>query len=175
MIRSRLREEQILVVEPMPYYANLIRDWLADLGFSNICICATVARARMLVVETRFSALIIDSKLEDGSGIKFAREIRFTTNALNRLTPMIILDSRSTRRRISAARDGGASEYVGKPMSRHSFVEHFQIAISDTRSFIKASNFFGPDRRRRPNSWNGNDRRRQSPRRVSIESGLAES
>lgn len=174
MTRSHLRDEHILVVEPSSYYTNLIRDWLADLGFREVISCATEFRARPLITDTRFAALVIDSKLEDGSGFKLARSIRHTPNALNRLTPMIILDNKATRRRISAARDGGISEYVCKPMSRKSFVEHFRIAINDNRSFIKAANFFGPDRRRRPSGWDGKDRRRQVPRRVSIESGLSE-
>lgn len=174
MSRPGPRDEHVLVIEPSSYYVNLIRDWLADLGFKDIITCATEERARLLVNDMRFVALVINSKLEDGSGIKLARAIRHTPNAINRLTPMIILDSKATRRRISAARDGGVSEYVCKPMSRRSFVEHFQFAITDKRSFIRASNFFGPDRRRRPADWDSKDRRRQAPRRVSLETGLAD-
>lgn len=158
--------EPVLLVEPTIYYVNLLRDWLTDLGFLDIHTCTTAHAARTLLDEQRFGAIVIDSKLEDGSGITLARDVRHSTRSVNRMTPIVILDGRATRRRVSAARDGGASEYVCKPMSRRSFTEHLRIALSDQRSFIKAHGFFGPDRRRRPSGWEGDDRRRIKPRRV---------
>ena len=90
--------------------------------------------------EMRYSALVIDAKLEGGSGILLAREIRHSSQSPNRMAPMVLLDCRSTSRRVSAARDGGASEYVCKPMSRKAFTQHFRKAVTDSRSFINISN-----------------------------------
>lgn len=174
MSRIKRAPDAVLIVEPSAYYTSLLRDWLAELGFRDVYTCTTAEVARVHINEQRFAALVIDSKLEDGSGIVLARQTRHTANSPNRMTPVIVLDGRATRRRVSAARDGGASEYVCKPMSRKSFCEHFRIAINDGRSFIKSGAFFGPDRRRHLAGWDGKDRRRQTPRRVSIEDGLAE-
>jgi two-component system chemotaxis response regulator CheY len=127
-----------------------------------------------MATEQKYGAIVIDARLQDGSGIMLAREIRHAPHSPNRMTPMVLLDCRSTRRRVSAARDGGASEYVCKPMSRKSFTAHFLKAVSDSRSFIKARGYFGPDRRRRASGWDGTDRRRQAPRRVRVQEGLAD-
>ena len=118
--------------------------------------------------------LVIDSKLEDGSGIALAREIRHDAHCPNRMTPLVILDSRSTRRRVSAARDGGVSEYVCKPMSRRSFTDHFRKALQDKRSYIKAKGYFGPDQRRKVSAWHDVERRRQRPRKIQIAEGLTD-
>jgi len=164
----------ILVAESSPYYVSLIRDWLSDAGYRDIEFCATVEQARTMTTEQKYGAIVIDARLQDGSGIMLAREIRHAPRSPNRMTPMVLLDSRSTRRRVSAARDGGASEYVCKPMSRKSFTAHFLKAVSDGRSYIKARGYFGPDRRRRSSGWDGAERRRQAARRVRVEEGLAD-
>ena len=174
MRTSRLLDGSVLVVEPSTYYSSLIRDWLSECGIRDVHFCATAEQARRRVDDERFSALVIDSKLEDGSGIALAREIRHAARCPNRMTPLVILDSRSTRRRISAARDGGASEYVCKPMSRRSFTDHFRKALLDKRSYIKAKGYFGPDRRRKVAIWHDGERRRVLPRQVPVAEGLTE-
>lgn len=174
MSRPRNPDLPVLVAETSSYYISLIRDWLSDIGYGDIHTCPSVDQARAMMNEMRYSALVIDAKLEGGSGIMLAREIRHSAQSPNRMAPMILLDCRSTRRRVSAARDGGASEYVCKPMSRKSFTQHFRKAVSEDRSFIKASGYFGPDRRRRASGWDGSDRRRHAPRRVPVEEGLSE-
>ncbi len=174
MTRSKGNTGIVLLIEPTIYYVNLLRDWLADLGFRDVVTCASAQAARLQLKDQKFTAVICDSKLEDGSGIALARGLRHSANSVNRMTPIVILDGRATRRRVSAARDGGASEYVCKPMSRRSFTEHLCIALNDRRSFIKANAFFGPDRRRKPSGWDGNDRRSIKPRRVPITGAGAE-
>jgi DNA-binding response OmpR family regulator len=174
MSRTKNMGLPILVAESSPYYVSLIRDWLSDAGYRDIEFCATVEQARTMTTEQKYGAIVIDARLQDGSGIMLAREIRHAPRSPNRMTPMVLLDSRSTRRRVSAARDGGASEYVCKPMSRKSFTAHFLKAVSDGRSYIKARGYFGPDRRRRSSGWDGAERRRQAARRVRVEEGLAD-
>jgi two-component system chemotaxis response regulator CheY len=174
MSRAKNMGLPVLVAESSSYYVSLIRDWLSDAGYGDIEFCATVEQARAMATEQKYGAIVIDARLQDGSGIMLAREIRHAPHSPNRMTPMVLLDCRSTRRRVSAARDGGASEYVCKPMSRKSFTAHFLKAVSDGRSFIKARGYFGPDRRRRASGWDGADRRRQAPRRVRVEEGLAD-
>jgi DNA-binding response OmpR family regulator len=174
MSRTKNMGLPILVAESSPYYVSLIRDWLNDTGYRDIEFCATVEQARTMTTEQKYGAIVIDARLQDGSGIMLAREIRHAPRSPNRMTPMVLLDSRSTRRRVSAARDGGASECVCKPMSRKSFTAHFLKAVSDGRSYIKARGYFGPDRRRRSSGWDGAERRRQAARRVRVEEGLAD-
>lgn len=171
---SRLLDRSVLVVEPSSYYSSLIRDRLSDSGIRDVHFCATAEQARSRANEERFSVLVIDSKLEDGSGIALAREIRHASRCPNRMTPLVILGSRSIRRRVSAARDGGVSEYVCKPMSRRSFTDHVRKALQDKRSYIKAKDYFGPDRRRKAAVWHDGERRRQIPKKIPIAEGLAD-
>ena len=174
MSRIKNMDLPVLVAESSSYSVSLIRDWLSDAGYGDIEFCSSVEQARAMANEQRFGVIVMDARLQDGSGFMLAREIRHAPHSPNRMTPMVMLDCRSTRRRVSAARDGGASEYVCKPMSRKSFTAHFLKAASDSRSFIKARGYFGPDRRRRASGWDGADRRRQTPRRVRMEEGVTD-
>lgn len=175
MRRNSNGELPILLAESSAYYVGLIRDWLSELDVSDIYHCTTVRGAEALTTDMRFGVLVIDARLEDGSGLHLARRIRHDPHGPNRMAPMVILDSRSTRRRVLAARDGGASEYVCKPMSRRSFTEHFMFAAADQRNFIKARGYFGPDRRRlRDYDWRGPERRLKIPRKVQVDDVFVE-
>jgi DNA-binding response OmpR family regulator len=112
MSRAKNMGLPILVAESSSYYVSLIRDWLSDAGYGDIQFCATVEQARAMATEQKYGAIVMDARLQDGSGIMLAREIRHAPHSPNRMTPMVLLDCRSTRRRVSAARDGGIKHAV---------------------------------------------------------------
>jgi CheY-like chemotaxis protein len=130
-----------------------MRDWLGEFGFRDISVCTSVKAAQAILAYHRFEAVIIDTRLQDGSGLALAHWIRHSPEDLNRMSPVVILDGRATRKRVAVARDVGAHELVCKPLSR---------------SFVKSSTYFGPDRRRTSSTWYGNERRLIRPRRVVI-------
>jgi DNA-binding response OmpR family regulator len=111
-------------------------------------------------------------KLEEATGYELAHDARRGLSNLNRLTPIIALNAGATGGRVAVARDLGVSEFVCKPLSRKAFVDRVNVALHNPRNFIKANDFFGPDRRRRSGGFDGQDRRRQRPRRVLIADAL---
>ena len=157
-----------LLVEPSSYFADLIKEWLTEIGLDDVRVCTTLRAARALLNEQRFSVIVCELKLQEMTGLHLAHEARRGVSPLNRLTPIIALTGGATSGRVETARDLGISEFICKPLSRKAFVDRVGAALFNPRNFIKAGDFFGPDRRRRSGEFGGSDRRRQKPRRVLV-------
>ena len=158
----------VLLLEPSNYFSVLLKAWLGELGFGDVYTCATLRTALAHLKERRFGLIVCELKLDESTGFALAHETRHGASNANRLTPIIALSGRATNKRVETSRDLGITEFVCKPLSRKAFVQRVNVALNAPRNFIKAGDFFGPDRRRRPSGYDGNDRRRIKPRRVLI-------
>jgi DNA-binding response OmpR family regulator len=159
----------ILLVEPSSYFAHLMKAWLSEMGFSDIQLTSNLADAHQMLVERKFSLILCELNLDGATGFALAHAARRGAMNLNRMTPIIALNARPTNRRVETARDLGMSEFICKPLSRKAFEERVTTAIHQPRNFIKAADFFGPDRRRRASGvYDGEDRRAQKPRKVNV-------
>jgi DNA-binding response OmpR family regulator len=63
--------------------------------------------------------------------------------------------------RVFEARDAGMTEYLTKPVSGQRLYQRISAIVKSNRDFIRASEYFGPDRRRRDKDHEGEDRRDQ--------------
>lgn len=158
----------ILVVEPSSYFAHLMKAWLTDMGFADIQIRNNLSDAFHMLMERKFALILCELNLEGSTGFALAHAARRGSMNLNRMTPIIALNADPTNRRVETARDIGISEFICKPLSRKAFEDRITAAIHQPRNFIKASDFFGPDRRRRSGAYDGEDRRAQKPRKVNV-------
>lgn len=144
-----------------------MKAWLSDMGFTDIQIRNNLADAFHTLMERKFGLILCELNLEGATGFTLAHMARRGAN-LNRLTPIIAMNSCPTNRRVETARDVGITEFLCKPLSRKAFEDRIMTAIQNPRNFIKASDFFGPDRRRREGSFDGEDRRAKKPRKVAV-------
>ena len=64
--------------------------------------------------------------------------------------------------RVEIARDAGVTTFLAKPMSANSLYKRLVSVIEDKRSFIRNSDFFGPDRRFGKNDGFSDDDRRDT-------------
>lgn len=158
----------VLLVEPSTYFAHLMKAWLSDMGFPDVQIRNNLADAHQMLIERKFALILCELNLEGTTGFALAHAARRGAMNLNRMTPIIALNAQPTNRRVEAARDLGISEFICKPLSRRAFEERIMTAIHQPRNFIKAADFFGPDRRRRSGAYEGEDRRAQKPRKVAV-------
>ena len=67
------------------------------------------------------------------------------------------------RGRILAARDAGATEFLRKPIKVETVLGRLVEIIERPRPFIKCETYFGPDRRRKVEAFDGEDRRAAAP------------
>jgi DNA-binding response OmpR family regulator len=72
-----------------------------------------------------------------------------------------MITGHSERSRVSAARDAGVNEFLVKPVTAKSLMERLTLIVNKPRNFVKSKNYFGPDRRRRPDpNYGGSERRK---------------
>jgi len=123
------------------------------------------------------SAFVPDAPAdESGVDLKDAKDVELPS-AAERLAAsrermrewMLHADGRyDARRRVEAARDVGSSEFIAKTLSRKVFTQRVMAALINQRNFIKAGNFFGPDRRRQSGGYTGVERRKNVPTKTQI-------
>ena len=65
--------------------------------------------------------------------------------------------------KVYEARDAGMTEYLTKPISGKRLYQRISSIVKSNRNFVRASEFFGPDRRRRVKEFDGGNRRGAAP------------
>jgi DNA-binding NtrC family response regulator len=65
------------------------------------------------------------------------------------MCPVIMITGHSTLQRVQAARNAGVNEFLAKPLTARGVVERISQVINHPRQYVRAPNYFGPDRRRR--------------------------
>lgn len=101
---------RILVVEDDPVIADAVRAGLALSGAVVDCV-GNCADALAAVSATRFSAIVLDIMLPDGSGIDVLREIRAGKETI----PVLLLTARDEISDRVTGLDAGADDYLVKP------------------------------------------------------------
>jgi DNA-binding response OmpR family regulator len=166
--RRGRRAYRALVVEHSTYFSKLMKYWMSDLGFDDVRICTDTDDAMILLASMEFDLIVCDLESAPLNGFAFVHVLRRMRGTPNRLKPVVLTSHSATRRRVEVARDVGSSEFIAKPWSRKVFTQRIMAALSRQRNFIKAGEFFGPDRRRQATKYDGIDRRSRLTKKISI-------
>ena len=141
---SKLR---ILVVDDSRQTRILLRDILKTMGISSIYEVADGSKAMEMIKMQSVDIIIVDQYMKPVTGIEFLHWLRQSPESPNPFTPVVMITGDSTRAITPAARDAGVSAFVAKPMSVHNFINKLMFVLRDSRKFIKAKTYAGPDRR----------------------------
>ena len=91
-------------------------------------------------------------------GLEFVRRVRQSEKSLNPFVPIVLLTAHTELHHVCAARDAGMTEFLAKPISVSLIYTRICSVIESKRKFVRCTDFFGPDRRRRSRDFNGEDR-----------------
>lgn len=157
----RFEKLSILIVEDTLPLRRLMVSVLGTLGVGTIHASETAEHAYRLFQQNNHDIVITDWELPDTSGIDLVQKIRSDRNSPNRTVPVIVMTGYTALPRVSAARDGGATEFLVKPFSAADLARRIAHIINNPRDFVVTKDFFGPDRRRRKSdAHTGPERRR---------------
>lgn len=158
MENYNLTQLSVLVVEKHPPMRSMLRGILRELGIRKIQDASTT--------ETGFEAfnhqqpdLVLIDWAPGFDGIGLLDKIRTDAKSNNPFVPVIMVTAHSEIDRVIEARDAGMTEYLTKPVSGKRLYQRIASIVKSDRPFIRASEFFGPDRRRREKEHMGDDRR----------------
>lgn len=101
---------RILCVEDDQDSLELLQFLLGNEGF-QVVSCLTSKEALQLAKRNSFSAIILDNRLADISGVEICREIR----TYNKQTPIIFYSASAFPKDRKAGLAAGANDYLVKP------------------------------------------------------------
>ncbi len=155
-----LKNISVLVVEDHDYMRKMIRDILFQWDIRQVHICKNPDDSF-----NRFQEVKIDLVITDWSpglnGIHLLTRMRQDPDSPDPYVPVIIVTAHTDINHICIARDSGVTEFLAKPFSAKQIYERIRAVIERHRQFIRNSEFFGPDRRRRFDTYDGQERREE--------------
>jgi two-component system chemotaxis response regulator CheY len=172
MERADFAQLRILLLSGKTHGAHTLRSVLSIAGVTKITSLEDAGRAVDLLTMEHFDAVFADESAGQVDGLTFPLAVRRTRGILNPMVPVFVFQEQARRRSVEQARDTGATDFLTCPISPKTVMSKLEAAIVTPRPFIKAPEFFGPDRRAmaRP-AWHGDDRRVRAPRKVNIQRG----
>lgn len=162
MENLNLTQLSVLVVEKQPPMRSMLRGILRELGIKKISDAATPESGFEAFTNGDPDLVLIDWG-PDFDGIGLLNKIRTDANINNSFVPVIMVTAHSEVEKVIEARDAGMTEYLTKPISGKRLYQRIAAIVKSDRSFIRNSEFFGPDRRRHKKEHSGDDRRESAP------------
>ncbi len=152
----------ILIIEDSQHMRQIIRTVLRGFGIHRIHDVADPAEAFEIFRTTQIDVIIVDYKLPTLDGIEFVQLVRGAKDSTNPYVPIIMLSAYTSKKIIIEARDSGITEFLGKPISAKNLYLCLISCVEKPRDFVRAPNYFGPERRRQNSAnYRGPERRKQ--------------
>ena len=145
--RINLRRSSVLVVDGNPQAIDLMRQILGGFGVRAVHAAGSTREARDLFHAHQFELIIIDPMFIGEEGFEFIRWTRREEGSPNRCTPILATMGHQTLSNVRAARDAGANLVLAKPLSPEVMVQRIIWVARETRPFVVAAGYVGPDRR----------------------------
>lgn len=147
-LSSLLQKVTVLVYDPDPPIAGIIRQVLNRLGFGKILMASSSEEALDLFLENPIDFIITDydpAPVRDS--LNLISFIRTSPDSVQTTVPIIMLSGHTEEQDILRARDAGITEFTAKPFTAKSLTDRIIRVIENPRSFIITKRYTGPDRR----------------------------
>lgn len=139
---------KILLVDDNHHMRVLLSEILRALGVRQIFEANDGAEGLQNLRHNPVDIIMTDLSMQPLDGIDFLRLLRGTPGP-SQMTPVIMITGHSTLQRVHEARDAGVNEFLAKPLTARGVLGRVALVIDHPRAFVKTTDYFGPDRRRR--------------------------
>lgn len=139
----------VLVVEDNQPMLDVVTSLLVTFGVGEVIGARDGDVGFRRVCESNPDLVIADWMMRPGDGISLTRRIRNDPTSPNQFVPVILMTGFSEMRRVVQARDAGVTEFLVKPFNARELYKRIAQIIERPRQFVRADDFFGPDRRRK--------------------------
>jgi two-component system chemotaxis response regulator CheY len=149
---------RLLVIDDNPQLRTIVDTVLAAAGVRHLHYAQDGRQGLRALAEFQPDVCYVDYEMPVMNGLDFISAVR-SRDTEDRHLPIIMLTGHSDVLRLNAARDRGVTEFLCKPVSANTILKRLESVILHPRPFIQSPSFFGPDRRRRLESYSGPPRR----------------
>jgi CheY-like chemotaxis protein len=150
----------VIIVDDVRAMRTILRSMLRNLGIQNVAEAGDGAEALKVLHGQRKDLIITDLSMAPMNGIEFARCLR-QPKSLNAFVPVLMVSAHNERSMIREAIDAGVSAFLLKPVTPVALAEKLKMLIERPAPLVQATDYHGPDRRRRT-TWVRKDRRSAS-------------
>jgi two-component system chemotaxis response regulator CheY len=158
-----------LILDDNAHMRGLVRVILSGFGCRRVEEAGDADAAYEIVGRGDIDMAFVDFKLSGGDGVEFCKRIRMHPESPDFYLPLIMITAYSERSRVLDAINAGVDEFLVKPVRAVDVANRVNAIIERRRPFVKAANYFGPDRRRREDPrWKGPWRRASDPGTLDI-------
>ncbi len=174
MSRIDFNRLRFVVVDDNAHMRRIVRTLLHGFGAREVSEAEDGAAGLEAFTHYVPDIIITDWAMPIFDGLELTQMIRQPGANANPFVPIIMLTGHSEKRRVTAARDAGVTEFLAKPLSAKALYERIVSVVVNPRPFIRTKTYFGPDRRRNPNpaAYSGPERRRGGPADVIKQQSL---
>ena len=157
---KQLEKVKFLIIDDNAFMRTIVRSVLNALNANQVKEAADGVDALKIMKNFQPDIIIADWEMRPVDGIEFVRMVRIGSDSRDPFVPIIMLSGHSENARVTVARDAGINEYLVKPISASTLFSRIEAVIERPRPFVRAKDFFGPDRRRRDVGYRGEERRK---------------
>jgi two-component system chemotaxis response regulator CheY len=158
---------KMLLVDDNQHMRALLTEILRAIGVQHVHEATDGAEALQLMRTHPIDIIMSDLEMHPLDGIDFVRLLRNSPDSPNPMAPVIMITGHSTMKRVAEARDVGVNEFLSKPVTAKGVLDRINRVVENPRPFVRTSDYFGPDRRRRSDPAYDGPKRRASDGVVS--------
>ncbi len=168
-----LRALTILLVDDNANMRKVVGAILKAAGVRKIFEAEDGLTALKIFQAQEIDIIFTDLMMHPVDGLAFIRWIRTSTASPNPYVSIIMMTGHATQRSLNDARMAGVTEFLAKPLTARGVMHRINEIINNPRPFVRATEYFGPCRRRRIDHDFQGVERRGAPQ-VEIQDALAE-
>ena len=155
-----LKRFRVLLVDEHQGIRQILTAMLEDLNVADIKEATDGGSALQKLDKFEFDLLITEQVMKPMDGAELTRRIRSGEGGGNPFLPIVMISAHAVKEDIEAARDAGVHEFLVKPLSAKALRARLRQIVENPRPFIRSSDYYGPDRRRRAMPIKVSDRRK---------------
>ena len=161
MVRIDFNRLRFLVIDDNAHMRRILRTLLHGFGAREVYEAEDGAAGLESFTHYVPDIVITDWAMPIFDGLELTQMIRQPGANSNPYVAIIMLTGHSEKKRVTAARDAGITEFLAKPISAKGLYQRIVNVVANPRPFIKTKTYFGPDRRRNVNpNYAGAERRK---------------
>ncbi|MEI6558934.1 MAG: response regulator [Rhodospirillaceae bacterium] len=148
MLHPGFASLSVLIIDDIANTRQVFRAVLRTIGINHV-LEAPDATLGFQIVKTELPDIVFtDWDMPGVTGLDFVRAVRSRPDSPDPMMPVILLTAHGSRDYVTAARDGGATDFLIKPFSPQRIGNRILDVVSHQRPFVMAPAYKGPDRRR---------------------------
>lgn len=151
---------RVLVVDDNDHMRALLRAMLHAIGLHEVLEARDGSQAMHRLREQEVDVIITDLWMEPLDGLDFVRLVRRSPNSPCPMVPIIMVTGHATLGHVHEARDAGVDELLTKPVAARDLVDRLHKVVEHRRPYVRAGDYFGPERRRKADAAYDGPKRR---------------